>query len=67
VSSFVKSIVIDHFRDTHQINYTASFIDRHVDNHRLHTIVTQSPHTPVRDALQQHRTSPMSASVVLLC
>ncbi|CEM20436.1 unnamed protein product [Vitrella brassicaformis CCMP3155] len=54
MSSFVKSIVLGHFEGTHQINYTTSFIDRHVDNHRLHTIVTQSPHTPVRDAPQQH-------------
>ncbi|CEM19618.1 unnamed protein product [Vitrella brassicaformis CCMP3155] len=48
VSSWVKSVVIDHFTETRQINTTTTHsIDRHVDNSRLHTIVTQSPHTPV--------------------
>ncbi|CEM20422.1 unnamed protein product [Vitrella brassicaformis CCMP3155] len=47
VSSFVKSIVIDHFAGTHQINTTARTMDRHVDNNQLHTLMTQSPHTPV--------------------
>ncbi|CEM10250.1 unnamed protein product [Vitrella brassicaformis CCMP3155] len=47
VSSYVKSIVIDHFRGTHQINFTRRTIDRNVDNNRLDTIVIQSPHTPV--------------------
>ncbi|CEM03113.1 unnamed protein product [Vitrella brassicaformis CCMP3155] len=47
VSSYVKRIVLDHFRGTHQINRTYRMIDRHVDNSRLHTLLTQSPHTPV--------------------
>ncbi|CEM22604.1 unnamed protein product [Vitrella brassicaformis CCMP3155] len=45
VSSFVKRIVLDHFSGTHQINSTYRMINRHVDNNRLQTIVTQSPHT----------------------
>ncbi|CEM12813.1 unnamed protein product, partial [Vitrella brassicaformis CCMP3155] len=51
VSSFVKTIVIGHFNGTHQINCTSRPVSRHVDNHRLHTIVTQSPHTPVEECI----------------
>ncbi|CEM13605.1 unnamed protein product [Vitrella brassicaformis CCMP3155] len=47
VSSCVKKIVLNHFEKTHQINSTYRMIDRHVDNSRLHTLITQSPHTPV--------------------
>ncbi|CEM31864.1 unnamed protein product [Vitrella brassicaformis CCMP3155] len=47
VSSFVKSIVLNHFVWTHQVNSTYRSVDRHVDNNRLHTIMPQSPHTPV--------------------
>ncbi|CEM15698.1 unnamed protein product [Vitrella brassicaformis CCMP3155] len=47
VSSCVKNIVIKHFEVTHQINFTRRTIHRHVDNNRLDTLLTQSPHTPV--------------------
>jgi len=47
ISSFVKTTVINHFSRTQQHKSTGGLIDRHVDTHRLHTIITQSPHTPV--------------------
>ncbi|CEM10287.1 unnamed protein product [Vitrella brassicaformis CCMP3155] len=49
VSSCVKSIIIGHFRWTHQINFTdrSRVIDRYVDDNRLLNLLTQSPHTPV--------------------
>ncbi|CEM03177.1 unnamed protein product [Vitrella brassicaformis CCMP3155] len=47
VSSCVKKIVLDHFRETHQTNRTSRFIDRRDDNNRLHTLMTQSPPTAV--------------------
>jgi len=47
VSSFVKSIVINHFKKTHQASSTDRAIDRHVDSNRLLNLLTQCPHTPV--------------------
>ncbi|CEM31740.1 unnamed protein product [Vitrella brassicaformis CCMP3155] len=48
VSSMVKKIIIDHFNGTHPTVTTHyRIVDRHVDNSRLHSIMTQSPHTPV--------------------
>mmetsp|Transcript_25048 Transcript_25048/g.72315 ORF Transcript_25048/g.72315 Transcript_25048/m.72315 type:complete len:216 (-) Transcript_25048:203-850(-) len=49
VSSFAKNAIICHFKDTHQIHTctTESSIDKHADNGRLSTIMTQSPHMPV--------------------
>ncbi|CEM10284.1 unnamed protein product [Vitrella brassicaformis CCMP3155] len=47
VSSSIKTIILSHFRWTHQINSTGRDIDRHVDNNRLLNLLTQSPHTPV--------------------
>ncbi|CEM31860.1 unnamed protein product [Vitrella brassicaformis CCMP3155] len=47
VSSLVKSTILRHFAATHQYNFTSRTINRHVDNDRLDTLLTQSPHTPV--------------------
>ncbi|CEM31727.1 unnamed protein product [Vitrella brassicaformis CCMP3155] len=48
VSSCVKSIVIRHFKGTHQANTTNSHsIDRHADNSWMDTLLTQSSHTLV--------------------
>ncbi|CEM31859.1 unnamed protein product [Vitrella brassicaformis CCMP3155] len=47
VSSMVKSLVINHILRTQQHKSTSSLMDRYIDNNRLHTIVTQSPHISV--------------------
>ncbi|CEM02134.1 unnamed protein product [Vitrella brassicaformis CCMP3155] len=49
VSSFAKNAIICHFKDTHEIHTctTESSIDKHADNGRLGTIMTQSPDMPV--------------------
>ncbi|CEM31828.1 unnamed protein product [Vitrella brassicaformis CCMP3155] len=47
VSFFVKNIVLNHFKRSHETNGTHREIDRHVDNSRLDTLMTQSLHTPV--------------------
>ncbi|CEM36323.1 unnamed protein product [Vitrella brassicaformis CCMP3155] len=46
-SSFAKSLTIDHFYLTHQINHTSISLNRGVCGGRLDDLLIQSPHTPV--------------------
>ncbi|CEM12814.1 unnamed protein product [Vitrella brassicaformis CCMP3155] len=65
VSSCVKSTILSHFEGTHQYNSTQRAINRHVDNNRLHTIVTQ-PHTHQwRDAPPLHHSAPLTATLTV--
>jgi len=48
-SSFIKSVIMAPFARTRarQSNSSSRNINRHVDDHRLHTLLTQSPHSLV--------------------
>ncbi|CEM25929.1 unnamed protein product [Vitrella brassicaformis CCMP3155] len=49
VSSLVKDKILDHFKQTHQIDDTGIFLNRYVGGGRLDGPLTQSPHAPVAE------------------